>query len=141
MSSSYTINIDFNNEMILYFGHLYDALNCLAWHQYWNFCKKISFFKNLHGFNIYTIGKFESFSFILTWYDIILNAFTWFHTYKKKSLIKHMWHMFSYYKKLMNNTMFLSQFQYLWRFPWAWNNQNKYISKGHEPTMTKTCLM
>ncbi len=32
---------------------------------------------------IYTIGKFESFAFILTWYYIIQNAFTWFHTYTK----------------------------------------------------------
>jgi hypothetical protein len=43
-------------------------------------------------------------------------------------------------QKWMNNTMFLSQFQHLWRLPWPWNNQNKYIPKGHEPTMTKTCL-
>jgi len=43
-------------------------------------------------------------------------------------------------QKWMNNTKFFSQFQHLWRLPWAWNNQNKYISKGHEPTMTRTCL-
>jgi hypothetical protein len=135
--SSYIINIDFNNETILYFGHLYDALNCLAWHQYWNFLQDFFLFSQIYMdllfTQIYTIGKFESFAFILTWYYIILNAITWIINQT------HVTHVFLL-QKWMNNTMFLSQFQHLWRLPWAWNNQNKYISKGHEPTMTKTCL-
>ncbi len=55
---------------------------------------------------IYTIGKFESFAFILTWYYIILNAITWIINQT------HVTHVFLL-QKWMNNTMFLSQFQHL----------------------------